>query len=294
MSPAILRCAAFVFATSLVVPCASAQTAEKALAAFKAGQWKEVFAAVEAVPAEAADRARALYLAGEAHLVVGQPAEAELAFRAVLAARTAAVPARIGLARALTAQDELDEAEQLLSELARSESKDLNVQHALGELQLRAGKLDAARKTLAAVCAAEPKNAGFARAHCDVLWALEDDAAAAKVAEKLAKDLPKHPMGPFLLAVTQERLGQDAKALESYEKALALDANFLDAHKNLAILCHTQNPVYQDAVRTEKSLAHYAKYFELGGRDPELQHSYEQFKGFMQAYAGQGKSKEPK
>lgn len=294
MSTALSRCAAFVFVLSLATPHAAAQSAEKALAAFKAGQWKEVFAAAEAVPAGALDRPRALYLAGEARLVVGQAAEAETAFRAVVEARPGAVPARVGLARALTAQDKLDEAEKLLTVLAKSESKDASVRHALGELHLRANKPEKARKTLAEICALEPKNTSFARSYCDALWALKDDAAATKVAEQLAKDLPKHPMGLFLLAVTQERLGQDGKAIESYEKALALDLSFLDAHKNLAILCHTRNPTYQDAVRTEKSLAHYAKYFELGGRDPELQQSYQQFKGFMEAYFGQGKPKEPK
>lgn len=93
-------------------------------------------------------------------------------------------------------------------------------------------------------------------------------------------------MVPFLQALGFERANEPAKAIEAYEKALALDASFLDAHKNLAILCHTRNPLYTDEVRTRKALEHYAKYFELGGQDKELESSYAQFKAFMDEYLG--------
>jgi len=288
------RGVSFALAATLLTLVAHAQTADKALTAFKAGQWKQVFAAVAAVPSDAADRPRALFVAGEAHLLVGDAAEAEQCFRDVLAARPNAIPAKVGLGRALTAQDKLDDAEKLLTELVKAEPKELAAKQALGELHVRAKKLDAARSELAEVLAADPKNALASRSYCDALWAANDDESAAKVGVQLAKLLPKHPMGAFLQAVTQERLGKDEKAIELYEKALELDPTFLDAHKNLAILCHTRNPMYQDAKRTDMALAHYAKYFELGGNDPELKQSYTQFKGFMDEYFGKGKGKDKK
>lgn len=284
----------FALASTLFALTTHAQSADKALAAFKAGEWKQVFAAVAAVPKDSADLPKALFIAGEAHLVVGDASEAEICFRRVLETRPNAVPAKIGLGRALTQQDKLDDAEKLLVEVVKSEPKELAAKQALGELHLRAKKLDAARTELAEVLAADPKNAFASRSYCDALWAANDDENAAKVGMQLAKTLPKHPMGAFLQAVTQERLGKDEKAIELYEKALELDPTFLDAHKNLAILCHTANPIYQDAVRTEKALAHYAKYFELGGNDPELKQSYTQFKGFMDEYFGKGKGKDKK
>ncbi|MCI0587577.1 MAG: tetratricopeptide repeat protein, partial [Planctomycetes bacterium] len=76
-------------------------------------------------------------------------------------------------------------------------------------------------------------------------------------------------MGPFLRGLALDRLGKGREAIEAYEAALARDPKFLDAHKNLAILCHTRNPTYQDRARTEKAMAHYERYFALGGADAE-------------------------
>lgn len=140
-----LRGASIVLVASSLVFAARAQTADKAMTAFKAGQWKEVFAAVTAVPGDSADRPKALYIAGEAYLVVGQPVEAADCFRRVLEQRPNAVPAKIGLGRALTAQEKLDEAEKVLGELAKTEAKDPLVKQALGELHVHAKKLVEAR-----------------------------------------------------------------------------------------------------------------------------------------------------
>jgi hypothetical protein len=67
----------------------------------------------------------------------------------------------------------------------------------------------------------------------------------------------------------------------AYEKAISLDDAFLDAHKNLAILCLTDNPTYQDRERTAKAMKHFQRYFDLGGKDPTLEQSYRQIKGFL-------------
>jgi hypothetical protein len=42
--------------------------------------------------------------------------------------------------------------------------------------------------------------------------------------------------------------------------------------------------MYTDTVRSEKALTHYERYFALGGRDPELEEAYRQFKGFYDDY----------
>ena len=49
---------------------------------------------------------------------------------------------------------------------------------------------------------------------------------------------------------------------------------FIDAHKNLAILCIAQNPLYKDKVRTDKALRHFKRYFELGGNDEQVRRIY--------------------
>jgi tetratricopeptide (TPR) repeat protein len=71
---------------------------------------------------------------------------------------------------------------------------------------------------------------------------------------------------------------KDEDAIDAYEKAIALDDAFLDAHKNLAILCTARNPMYSNKARTEKAFKHYARYFELGGNDPELEQVYKTIK----------------
>lgn len=275
--------------TAFALSCATlhAQSADAALDAFRAGAWTKVLDAVKAVPADAADRPKALYLEGETYLVVARPDLAEASFRAVLAARPEAEPAKLGLGRALCAKGELAEAETILTALATNAAKDANVKLALGELRAKQKKDDLAKKAFAEAWTLEPKSAEVARAYCAFLWSTDDDAGAKRVVDALAKAQPKHAMVPFLQALGFERANEPAKAIEAYEKALALDASFLDAHKNLAILCHTRNPLYTDEVRTKKALEHYAKYFELGGQDKELESSYAQFKAFMDEYLGE-------
>jgi tetratricopeptide (TPR) repeat protein len=137
-----------------------------------------------------------------------------------------------------------------------------------------------AKSEIGAAYQLDPKNPAVVRGWCEWLFTENDNAKALKVAADLSKSQPKHPMGPFLEGLALERDGKDGKAIDAYEEALKRDPNFLDAHKNLAILCHTRNPMYQDMGRTEKALAHYERYFSLGGKDPELEQAYKQFKGF--------------
>ena len=94
------------------------------------------------------------------------------------------------------------------------------------------------------------------------------------MAETLVKLMPKHPMGYFLRGVALDRGGKADDAIAAYEAAIARDGTFIDAHKNLAILCTTQNPMYSNKERTQKALKHYERYFELGGEDEELQQIY--------------------
>lgn len=265
---------------------ARAQSVDQALAAFKGGEWKKAIETAQAVPVDAKDRPRADYLIGETQLVLGDAAAAEAAFRRVLEKRPEAVPAKTGLGRALTLRDDFDGAESALQEALKLDAKDPAIKAALGELHARAKKLDVARAELAEAYALDPKNPMIARSYCDALWAANDDENATRVAQSLIKALPKHPMGPFLQAIEQERTGKDNKAIELYQAALALDPNFLDAHKNLAILCHTRNPMYQDGKRTDLAFEHYAKYFELGGKDDELARNFEMLQSTFEQYFG--------
>jgi len=254
---------------------------EDALAAFRAGDYARVVALAGEVGAGTPDEPRALFLAGTARLELGEAEPAARAFEALLLARPDSVPGLVGLARAHVASGRPDEAEKLLRRAVAADARDVDARRELGELLLRADRIPDARKELAAANELDAKDPFVARAWVDVLLRGDELARARKVADAFARARPKHAVGPFLQALCLERDGKDGPAIEAYEKAIELDEQFLDAHKNLAILCHTRNPTYQDVERTAKALAHYERYFALGGKDKELQRLYLTVKGVL-------------
>jgi len=261
---------------------ASAQELDKALSALKAGEWKSAIEIAEKVKADSPDYARAQYVCGEAQLVLNDAPMAEASFRRVLEKNADATPALIGLGRALSAEAKYPEALEKLGKAVKLDPKDPLAILALGQTHLAMKLTKEAKAELGAAYQLDPKNPLVVRGWCEWLFAENDNAKALKAAVDLSKSQPKHPMGPFLEGLALERDGKDGKAIEAYEEALKRDASFLDAHKNLAILCHTRNPMYQDAARTQKSLEHYERYFSLGGKDAELERTYLQFKGFFE------------
>jgi len=254
--------------------------------AFESADYKQVVALAEQVAAESPDRAKAQYLAGEAFLVLGDPAQAETCFRAVLELRPKAVPAQVGLGTALTQREQHEEAVKVLEAAVAAEPKDAAASRALAVALLASGKTEDGTKRLEAAAKAAPKDAATARALAEARLRANDSAGAKQVGERLLKDLPKHPMGDFLVALALDREGEDKKAIEAYEKALAKDDTFLDAHKNLAILCHVKSNTYQDQERVKKAFAHYARYFELGGADARLKQMYDTMKAYFEQNPG--------
>lgn len=254
---------------------------DEALSAFEKGDFPAAIERAQAVPEASEDRARALYLAGEAQLVLDDLPAAERSFGAVLDLRPKAVPALVGLARALTRQGEVDEAETHLSAALELEPKDAGATRALGELYLRADRLEDAERSLRAAYAMDEGDPQSVRALVELLLRMNELDQAGKVVKRFEKAKKKHPLGPFLEGLVHEREHDAAKAIAAYERALELDERFLDAHKNLAILGHTTSDTYRIPERNELAMQHYERYFALGGKDPELQRTYEQLKGFL-------------
>jgi tetratricopeptide (TPR) repeat protein len=252
------------------------------LEAFQAAEYRKAVELAAAVPEDSEDAPRARYLAGEAHLALGDAAAAEEEFRAVLAKRPAALPAKVGLGRALTSLGKGEEAEKVLDDARKQDGKDVSVQRALGEMWTARDEVDKAVKVLEAAYKADPTDASTVRALAEARLRGDDLKQVVRLGEKLAKALPKHPMGPFVKALALEKDRKDDEAIVAYEEAIARDDRFLDAHKNLAILCHTRNPTYQDRPRTEKAMKHYARYFELGGSDERLRKMYDTLRAFFE------------
>jgi tetratricopeptide (TPR) repeat protein len=262
---------------------------ETALAHFQAGEYAKAAEVAEKVPAEDPLHARACYLAGESRLAMGEAEAAEAHFRAALDRNPASVPVQTGIGRCLLARGKKDEALKVLEKAAKADAKDAAARRSLGECLAALGKKDEARKELEQAQKIDAKDPLSARALAEFLLKQGDAEAAGRAAEVHAKADPKSAMGPFLRGLALDRLGKGKEAIEAYESAIAKDPRFLDAHKNLAILCITDNPVYSNRERTKKAFDHFAKYFELGGKDEELRNTYETIKGFLEGRGGSAK-----
>jgi tetratricopeptide (TPR) repeat protein len=260
---------------------------EEATRAFEIGELPRVLELAKAGCPDELEGARLNYLAGEVELLLGAPAEAEALFRAVLAKRPKALPAQVGLGRALTAQAKFDEAGKALEAALGSDAKDVGALSAHGLLLSITGQSEKACQELRQAFELDPKGALTVRAYVEALLRADENPSAAEVIEAFIAARPKHPMGPFLLAWTLERDGEDAQAIERYQEALTNDPNFIDAHKNLAILCHTLSKTYQDKARTLLAFEHYERYFALGGKDQELRTMYADLLKFKGQILGQ-------
>ena len=76
-------------------------------------------------------------------------------------------------------------------------------------------------------------------------------------------------------------LSEAEGAIAAYRTALERDERFLDAHKNLSILCLAQNHLYQNKKRTAIAMKHLEIYRELGGKDAALIKIHETLKKFI-------------
>lgn len=265
----------------LAAPAVAGDTLDEALAAFRAGEYTRTLELAHSVPTGGEDHPRALFVAGETELLLGDAKAAEASFRGVLAERPEAVPALVGLGRALAMAGRFEPAREALERALAAEPADLAARRSMGELLTATGDLPKARELLLGVFEAEPRDPRSARALVGLLLRMEVAPDAMRVAEDFTVARPKHPMGWFLTGVVQETLGEDEAAIRSYRAALERDERFLDAHKNLGILCHTLSDTYQIVERNRIAMRHYALYFELGGKDPRLAQTFEQMKAFL-------------
>lgn len=250
---------------------------------FAAGDFTGALAVADEVPADDAAFAKARYLMGEIHLLLGDPEAAENAFRAALEKRPGAEPVLVGLGRALLEREQGPEAVRVLGAAVKAAPESGRAVCFLGIARMQASDGRKGRKEVEKGAQMAKDDPEVARASVVAYLRDEDTDDALRAAQRFAKAQPKSPMGPFLVAVVREREKKYDDAIASYETAVKLDDTFLDAHKNLAILCIAQNPLYTNQERTGKAMKHFDRYFALGGRDAEVKQIYETLRQFIQA-----------
>lgn len=267
-----------------ILACAAAAAGEAldgAVRDFEAGKVDEARRAAESIPSEDADYAKAQYLVGEIALSQDDGTAAEVAFRSASEAKPDSAPVLTGLGRALLAIDRAEEAVAPLEKAVKIEPSSARALAWLGIAKLRSSDGKKGEAELKKALQAGADDPEVVRAVVLERIRSEDLEAAQKAANGFAAKSPKHAMGPFLKALVLEQRKKYDEAIEEYKRAATLDDTFLDAHKNLAILCIAQNPLYENAERTGIAMKHFGRYFALGGRDEKVKEIFETLKQFI-------------
>jgi tetratricopeptide (TPR) repeat protein len=259
---------------------------DDAMKHFEAGRFDEAIAAADAVGADDPLRAKAAYLLGEIHLAVGEAAKAQVSFEEANAKKANNAPILAGLGRALLAQGKAEDALDPLKKAVAADAKTARYRAWLGLALAKAGKADDGHKETSAAEKADPADIDVARSVVEERLLAQDADGAGKAAAAFAKSRKDLALAPFLVGLVLDRAGKVDDAIASYEKAITIDANFLDAHKNLAILCIAQNPMYTNQKRTKLAMEHFAEYEKRGGKDPEVLQVYSQLKSFISSQGG--------
>jgi len=265
---------------------AAGEALEKAVAAFREGRFEEAAEGAGAVRENDPDYPRARYLAGEIRLALGENAAAESAFRDALEKRPGSEPILTGLGRAQLAQGKDAEALETLEKAVKADAQSARAHAFLGAAQMRTSNGKKGDRALDTAIKLGGNDAEVVRAVVVERVRADDAAAAKRILKAFVAANKASAMGPFLAATIAEHEKAYDEAIAAYEKAIALDPKFLDAHKNLAILCIAQNPLYQNQERTKKALEHFEEYKKLGGRDGRVIEIYETLLQFVSPQGG--------
>jgi tetratricopeptide (TPR) repeat protein len=255
---------------------------------FAAGRFDEALEATESVARDDTLRPRAAYLAGEVSLARGDALGAQGYFQEAAEQKPVA-PVLASLGRAYQLQGKGAEAVEALTKAVALDAKTSRYRAWLGLAQLAAGHAELAKPLVAAALKAAPADPEVVKAAVEERLAAQDADGAAKAVAAFSKTAKDHPLGPFLEAVVLDRGGKTDDAIAAYQRALKLDDAFLDAHKNLAILCVTQNPLYSVPKRNALAMKHFEAYSARGGKDAEVLQVYATLKSFLASQGGNGK-----
>jgi tetratricopeptide (TPR) repeat protein len=260
---------------------APAPTVDAALKLVAEGKFADALDAAKAVPDTATTYLKARYVVGEMELLLGDPAAAKEAFETVVAKKPSAA-ALAGAGRALMASGDAAGAVAPLAKAVAADPKAARYHAWLGIARVRSDAFGEGRKELDAAAKLDPADVDVVRAIVEDRLIADDGLGAEKAVAAFMKAKKDNPFGPFLQGIVLDKAGKYDEAIAAYQKAIALDPGFLDARRNLAIICVTQNPSYKDAKRTKIALEQLEAYVKLGGREESLKRLAEQLPGLVE------------
>jgi predicted Zn finger-like uncharacterized protein len=195
------------------------------------GRDDDAVAALQAAEKQAADSADLMTELGDAYLTLGKPVDAETRYRAALAQKPEARPARMALGAALEAQNKLDDAHAEYEHVAKDDPHYPGVTERLAKLAAKQGhKTEAAQLFDNALKEGVPTQAlrlAAAQLFLDPAINRRDDAL--KLAESVTKEDDRSAQGHLLIARAQLEANHPDDALPEARRAAIL-ADLPEAH----------------------------------------------------------------
>ena len=152
------------------------------------------------------------------------------------------------------AAGELPQAEQTLTEVVQVNEREVRALCNLANSQAGQGKLTEADTTINRALALAPNDASSLAVLGFIRYSQSKPDEALDPLTRAAMLKPKDPGIQVLLGVTLAEKGQRLQAETAFRKALQLQPNHADAHRNLAVIYLTQKPP-----RAELARWHYQK-----------------------------------
>ncbi len=162
-------------------------------------------------------------------------AEAEVAYRAVLADEPRSFLALHGLGLIALRQNKLEEGAQLISAALESSPRQADAHLNLSRVQLMLGKPDEALRCAERALALRPADAAAHLARAAALMSGRPAAQALDILRAAVLKVPEHADGWVDLGSAHLSMRQEEDALECFKRALQIDANHRQATSQFAL-----------------------------------------------------------
>jgi len=209
---------------------------------FEWGRYDKAGEALARVLAVSPDHRGALYYSGVIAARRGEDEKALSFLRAALKTDPSHVPSRIELGLALTHLSRDDEALVAFEEALKAEPENERALFGAGNALTRLGRTEEAKATLLRFRAVQSANERAEMKETRIqLWLLQTRKAyaagsldeARRAISRLLGEFPDEPRGLASLGWLQEKAGESAGAVATYEKVLKLDPSNLTANSQL-------------------------------------------------------------